>query len=541
MILQLIGGLVIALSLIAFTWKSFGAFTTSQPKTAVQGNILRLGTYLKPAPLNPFSTTDTISAHLLELIFNPLFHYDEQGEFRPDLAERLDISNDGRIYTVYLKKNVHFHDGTILTAEDAARTFQLMSDKRANPLLYKDFEGVQNWEVLSETIFKITLKEPSAHFLMTLARIYVIPKHSFASHNFQADMENFIRMPIGTGPFKLEDQDSLTGEIKLMVNPEYFGKEPALDGVDVAVYPDKEAVWSAFLRDEIDAVLHLDAASYQDIKGNAAFHVHRALSMGIYALIFNFNDPTFENLKIRQAVAYAINRNEIIRETAMGEGFRVSGPFHPASWAHNPDVPEQVYDPLKAKKILKESGLMKKDGDPLFLELLVNSKDAHMLDIAKVMRQQLQEIGVRVRFHFFSSYQELAKKAYEEHSGFQCYLLMMNTGMDPDVVRQYWHTGAAINISHYENSQVDALFDEAMKERRRDVRQQAYRKIHAKLVEDQAAVFLYAPYVFHAVSSRFEDADFLSSPFFQIYMLKDLALQPQPATVKGGDADDGNY
>lgn len=537
-VLKRIGGLLTVLSLIAFTPESWAASSVRPPAPQPEA-VLRLGTYLKPAPLDPFNTIDTVSSHLLPLIFNSLFHYDSNGELKPDLTRKLEISDDGLIYTFYLKENIKFHDGTSLTAEDAAHTFLLMSDKQISPPFSRNLEMVKEWKVISENVFQIILKEPTAHFLLNLWRIYIVPKHSFASSDPAKDLAAFVRRPVGTGPFQFENQDAVSGEMKLRANPGYFEGRPSLEEVNVRVFSDKGRIWSAFLRDEIDLVLYVEPSDYREIKNNPDFHTYRALSLGIYGLVFNLNDPVFNDRQLRQTIASAVNRKEVIEKTAAGDGFLVSGPFHPESYANDPTLPQQEYAPEKAKKILEEKGFSEKK--PLHLGLLVNSKDPHMMMMAKIIRQQLQEIGIRVRFDFASGYAELAKKTYEDPSGFQSHLLVMNTGPDPDVVRQYWHSNTQINISRYSNPKVDALFDSAIKYPDRQKRQEAYRQIHAQLAEDQPAFFLYTPYVFHAVSSRFKEADFLSSPFFQVYMLKDLSLEEQLLTTKGGDAHDGNY
>ena len=204
-------------------------------------SILQLGTYRKLAPLNPFEVSDTFSTPLMQLVFNRLVRYDAQGQFEPDLAKDWKISEDGKTYTFFLREGVRFHEGTECTAEDALYSLKLAADPVLSPSLSEPLKIIQEMKVISKFSLEIKLREPFAPFLLSLWRVYIIPKKNLS--NMPADLQNFLKNPIGTGPFIFSHQNA--SGIQLKTNLDYFEGQPSLGGVDIRVYSDKDQMWSA--------------------------------------------------------------------------------------------------------------------------------------------------------------------------------------------------------------------------------------------------------------------------------------------------------
>ena len=180
------------------------AVETQSLQTPRYGGTLRIPSYGTPAPLDPFNVTDTISSSLFDLIFSKLVRWNMkdgfQDNFEGDLAESWMVSQDGLTYTFYLRKGVKFHDGTPCTAEDVAYSFKLFSDPVVSPTYYRYFEKVEKWEILSDSVFRVKLKEPFSPFLFVIFKIRILPKHKLL--NINRNLKSFIANPIGTGAFR---------------------------------------------------------------------------------------------------------------------------------------------------------------------------------------------------------------------------------------------------------------------------------------------------------------------------------------------------
>ena len=273
-------------------------------------------------------------------------------------------------------------------------------------------------------------------------------------------------------------------------------------------------------------IFYLDPRDREALKGNPSFNLFRALAPGGYMLMFNLRDPLLSNPKIREALSLAVNRKEIIENLEGGAGVISKGPFHPNSSAYNPDIKPVDYNPLQALSLLEgegfilQDGVLNKEGKKLILNLLVDSENEHLIRIAKMIRQQLQEIGIVSKIHFFSDYKELSQMVYSDHSTFEAYLFPFNTGTDPDVAAVYWQSSSPFNLGHYQNAEVDRLFQLARRAHNPLGRAGAYQKIHRIIAEERPAVFLYVPYVFYAVSKRVFNAEKLSASLVSLHLVK---------------------
>lgn len=522
--LSILKGVFLAALLISATASPYTfAAPASLPSKPRYGGTLHLGHHQKPAPLDPFNVTDTISAPLIDLIFNKLVRVKPSGEFEPDLAERWEISEDGLTYTFYLRRGVKFHNGQECTAKDVLYSLQLKSDKKISPDFSKQFERVKEWKAPSDYVFQAILKEPFSPFLVSLWRGSIIPKAS-AIHS-SADLRKFAKSPIGTGPFIFEKQEQ-DGAIHLKGNGNYFEGRPYLDKVHIHIFSSKGQVWSAFLRGEIDIAFYLDRNDYKEIAANSSFRIAKALAPGGYMLLFNFKNKLLANEKIREAISLSINHAEILEKIEDGEGIIVNGPFHPNSWAYDLSIPTPKYDAFKASELLHAEGftlrenIFEKDGNRLVLNLLINSENEHFMRIAKMIRQQLQEIGIAIQIQPFSNYQDLHSRVYHPDSNFQIYLAAFNNiDPDPDVVSQYF-TGGSFNLGNYENSKVAHYFAIARETADLEKRGEIYKKINEIVFEEKPAIFLYIPYVFHATSNEISAPNEFFGPFISFYLTK---------------------
>lgn len=480
-----------------------------------EAGIIRLGTYRALAPLNPLETSDTFSTPLMDILFNRLIRFDKHGRYQPDLAEKWEISSDGRTYTFELRKGVRFHDGAEMTAEDAVYSIQLAADPASSASISGTLKSIEEIKTLSSHSLQIRLKEPFAPFLLSLWRVCIIPKHKLA--DFKKDLPGFLSRPVGTGPYMFEGQDA--SGLRLKSNPGYFEGAPQTDGVHVTIYESRDQLMSAFLREELDMVFYLDWTDFGEISRNDDFQTLRSLSVNGYALIFNLRKELLKKSEIREAVACALNRQELIDKLENGSGVLMEGPFHPESWAYDSGVRPALYDPQRTARILAANGF--DAGKKLSLKLLVDARNEQLVRIGKMIRQQLQESGISTEFRYFNNYEEFKRNVYQE-SEIDLFLTSVGTGPDPDVASRYWETGESIDISGYSRSEADALFRAARESAVPGERAAAYKKIQAMITEDRPAVFLYFPYALHAAVKNLQNVDRMSGSFILFQRLKDV-------------------
>jgi peptide/nickel transport system substrate-binding protein len=323
----------------------------SQDKSRYGGTLV-WGVAYKPTIINPILTTQSVSASLQDLIFNQLIRWNAKGEIEPDLAQSWEISEDGLVYTFYLRKGVKFHDGVECTAEDVKFTFDKIIDPQVNSPFRIIFQLVKDFEAVDPYIFRVTLNKPSTSFIIRLIRP-IAPKHIL--ENIDLSNASFNFHPIGTGPFKFKSWGK-DDQIVLEYNPDYYRGRPYLDKIIVKTYSDSRQLWSELMRQEVDLAMFIEREDYEVIKNDPAFKGYAIPEDYYYAISYNLDDPILSDLKVREAIAYGINRKFLIDKIAFGYGLECNGPFYPGSIGFNPQVKPIDFNPEKAKQLLAEAG-----------------------------------------------------------------------------------------------------------------------------------------------------------------------------------------
>ena len=502
------------------------------------GGTLIWGVCTKPTIINPILTTHSVSAALQEIIFNGLVRINSKGEIEPDLAESWDISNDGLIYTFYLRKGVRFHDGRECTAYDVKFTYDKLIDPGINSPFRSSFELVKDFKVIDKFTFQLTLKKSSASFIYRLVR-EIVPRHLFKKADFKNSSFNF--HPIGTGPFRFKQWDK-DNEIILEYNPDYYEGRPYLDRIMVKTYPASRDVWTALMRGEVDFTLFIEREDYEIVKNDFSFKTYTIPADYYYALVYNLNDPILSDKKIREAIAYGLNRKGLIERVGFGCGLECTGPFYPQSLGFNSDVLPFEYNPKKSQELLSEAGwkdndndgILEKEGEELEIRVLIDARNDIYKKIIMVIRQQLQEIGIKIKVQLYNNDSELTEKFLKENKS-QAYLKFLLAGIDSDQAGAYWYSKLSKRrgiLWTYGDEQIDNLFELGGVIQDKGKRAKIYQKIHKLIYEDQPACFLYFPFVFYAISNKFENIDdffTLSMPF---YTMKNWFINTRISTNK---------
>ncbi|MDD5130516.1 MAG: ABC transporter substrate-binding protein [Candidatus Omnitrophica bacterium] len=502
------------------------------------GGTLVWGTCNKPTIINPILTTTSVSMSLQGLLFNSLVRLNARGKIEPDLAESWDVSADGLTYVFHLKKGVYFHDGVECTAEDVKFTYDKILEPGVNSPFRQFFEPVSQFKVLDKHTFQITLKKPFFNFAYRLIR-EIVPRHILE----KADLGEcvFNSHPVGTGPFQFKEwgkDDQLT----LEYNPRYFEGRPYLDKIIVKIYSDSHSLWVALMRGDIDYSTFIEREDYEIIKDDLTFKAFAIPWDSYYAVFYNLADSLLAGIKIRQAIAYGVDMKELIKKVAYGYGKECIGPFYPGSSVFNSSIKPYGYDPNRSLEILKEAGwrdedndgILEKNGEKLELRVLVDTRNHVYQRIIMVIRQQLQQIGIKVKAVLYDNEEMLTPEFLAQNKPQAQLSFPMAIGDSAESLGlEDWYSLESkrlIKLWVYQNKEVERLFRLAEATTDSEKIEIIYQKIHQLIYVDQPACFLYVPFVFHAISGKFGNVDDFFTLYMPYYTMKDWYIKQ-----KGGD------
>ncbi len=478
----------------------------------VYGDAIVIGSIGDASVLIPMLASDSASHDVCDLIYNGLVKYDKDLRLVGDLAEGWEISPDGKTITFYLRRGVKWHDGVEFTAWDVLFGFKTITDPKTPTPYSGDFLEVERAEVLNRYTFRVTYREPFAPGLASWGNLVVLPRHLLEGKDITRSPLR--RHPIGTGPYKFLEWR--TGErIVLQANPDYFEGRPYIDRVIFRVIPDPSTMFMELKAGTIDwmgltPVQYARQTSDPDFVRN--FKKYKYLPFAYTYLGYNLRHPFFSDKRVRQAISYAINKEEIVKVILFGLGVVATGPYKPGTWYYNPNVKRYPYNPEKAKKLLKEAGwedtdgdgILDKDGRPFRFTVLLNWGNTARLKTAELIQWRLRQVGIDMRIRVLEWATFINE--YIDKRRFEAVILGWSTGVDPD---QYdiWHSSKTgpkeLNFISYRNPEVDRILVEARRTFDLKRRQKLYFRFQEILAEEQPYTFLYVPYALPAIHARF--------------------------------------
>jgi peptide/nickel transport system substrate-binding protein len=475
------------------------------------GDALIEATIGEPSNLIPMLASDSASHSVSGLIFNGLVKYDTDLSVIGDLAESWDISKDGLVITFHLRKGVKWTDGKEFSAEDVMFGYRTIVDEKTPSAYKEDFLQVKKAEVIDRYTFRVTYAKPFAPALTSWGSLVVLPKHLLEGKD--VTKSDLVRNPVGLGPYKLARWVS-GQELILESNKDYFEGRPYIDQYIYKVIPDTATTFLELKTGGID-MMGLTPIQYTKqtdtpfFRNN--FQKYRYPAFQYTHLAFNQKHPWFSDKRVRQAIAYGIDKNEIVDVVLFGLGRPATGPYVPNTWPYNPNVKKYDYNPEKAKELLKEAGwqdsdgdgILDKDGKPFRFTILTNVGNNLRKNTATIIQSRLEKIGIKVNIRTveWSTFvnQFIDKKRFE------AVLLGWSIGLDAD---QYdiWHSSKTrekeLNFISYRNPEVDELLEQGRRTFDIEKRKKAYYRIQEILAEEVPYVFLYVPDATPVVHAR---------------------------------------
>jgi peptide/nickel transport system substrate-binding protein len=507
---------IIFISLIFLGYTNYFQKLTTVPKNG--GEFIE-GLIGSPLYINPILSQSHVDADLdlSHLIFSGLLKYDKNLGIVPDIANKYEISEDQKTYTFYLKDNIKWHDGEKLTASDVIFTIKSIQDSDFKSPYYRSFAGV-NVEIIDDYSLKFILQEPYAAFLNILT-VGIIPQHLWYDvPAINAKLAIYNQKPIGSGPYKfkslIKEKSGVIKSYVLEKNKDYYGKVPYINKITFKFYPDYETAVSALVNKEVQSLGFLPKEHLKKFTNKRDLNLYN-VNLSQYTAIF-FNEKNNELLaskKIREALAYAINKEQIVDEVLQNQGQIIDGPILPGFLGYNQDITKYAYDPQKAVEILTNAGwkldneIFFKDDEELKITL-TTVEQTENINTANLIKEFWNSIGINVDLQIVSK--DNIEKEIINPRNYQVLLYGEIIGYDPDLF-PFWHSSQrehpGVNLANYVNRKIDQLLEDARLTNNTEVRHEKYQEFQNLLIEDLPAVFLYTPTYTYPLNKKIKGYD----------------------------------
>jgi len=461
--------------------------------------------------LIPMIASDASSHAIAGQMYLSLLKYDKDLNLTGQLAESWQVAKDNLSIRFKLRQGLKWTDGKPLTSADCAFTLKLLLDEHTQSAYKSDYVKVIRVETADALSFTVYYDEPYSPALSSWTGLAILPEHVFKG----VDIMNteLSRKPAATiGPYILGEWQAQQS-ILLSANKDYFDGPVWISERMTRIIPDSATQFLELSAGNLDS-MGLTPTQYsrlfeqkEQLKRN--YERYKYLDFGYTYLGFNLKRAPFDDARVRRAIAYAIDRQEIVDGVLLGLGEAIATPYKPGTYWVNKNIKVRPFDAGKARALLAEAGwtdsnadgVMDKDGKPLSFTILTNNGNKQRADTATIIQQRLKDVGIQVKVRLveWSAFIE----NFINKRDFDAVILGWSLSPEPDQF-SIWHssqTGARqFNFLGYNNPKVDAALVAATRIFDRAERKAFYDEVQRQIHEDVPVVFLYAPYslpVFH--------------------------------------------
>jgi ABC-type transport system substrate-binding protein len=464
---------------LALAWAAMPALVAGAEKPK-RGGVLTLAIGKDITATNPLIRTISTDESVRDLMFESLLAVDERGNIQPNLAESWEVSGGGKTYVFKLRKGVKFHNGQEMTAEDAKFAMDYTMNPKNGARGYERLTIVERVEAVDKNTLRVTLKKVSAAFLYDLSEIQafsVVPKGSL-----QEGVDKPNQFPAGTGPFKFVEWQPQQRLILERFN-DYWGPKAFLDRVILKPIANTTVRMNALRAGDVDMIERSPYEWVEQIKSGKikGLTTVEAPYAAYHQLVFNVVVPPFNNKKFRQAIAYALNKKEILQATFYGFGTVADQKYPPGHAWNIKGIPTPTNDLNKARALLAESGY---DGKPVDI-MIRQGSDAETA--ASTIQAQLKRIGLNINIRLFeySAHRTLIQKGTFTFD-------FMGSGLHPDPSSTYGVElgcipdlkSRASNYSGWCDKEVDGLLEKAEVELDAQKRKELFKQILTRTSEE---------------------------------------------------------
>ncbi len=460
-----------------------------------QGGDMLYATFSDPLFLVPFINADSASSDVCNLLFSPLLTYNEKLEIVPNAAKSFDVSKDGKTITFKLRDDVYFHNGQKMTAEDVKYSYDLIRDPAVNSPRRMDYEAVSEITTPDASTVVFKLSKVDGVILSYFVFGYVVPKSEISKYDKTKLKESeFARKPVGNGPFKFVEW--LTNQNLKMERFDKYWDGPV--GFDRYIFINSGSSATAMVKAEKGEAnrVFVPESDVARMSAIPSLNVQRYVGPVFDCVVWNTKSDFYSDIRVRQAMSYAINTQQIVSGIYKGNGRVGVSSFVPTSPYYNADAKKYNYDLAKAKALLDEAGwkvgpdgIRVKDGKKFKIFMITNKGNIMREKILQYVQSSLKMVGVQVEAQILEWNTFLTK--YVEVGKFDGYVGGFSTGLTANHMA-FYHSDkdkGFLNRGRYSNPEVDKLLDQIKDTV--DLKEQA---TLAKKV--QAIVAQEAPYTF---------------------------------------------
>jgi len=525
---KIIASFLILVFIFSFSFLGYNIFKNFTKSVPKKGGEYVEGVLGYPLFINPLlSQSSDADSDLTQLIYSGLFKFDKDGKATNDLAEKYEVSEDEKKYTIFLKKNAIWHDEVALTADDVVFTVHILQDPAYGSVLRQSWQGIEVSKVDDYTV-SFSLKNKYFGFLNKLT-LGILPKHIWEN----IDPERFFLAeynikPIGSGSYKFsamqKDSEGKVISYELVSFEKYYAEEPYISKFVLNFYPNEELMISDYNNKEIKGMSNITPSKLGSIKNKT---VVREISIPRYfAVFFNQNKSIpLASKEVREALSYATDRSVLINDIFKGKAKGVFNPFLSEMKDYNNEIEKYAFNVEKANEILENSGWKMNRGkgvrekNGIELKFTIYTIDyLELSETAKIISKEWEKIGAKAEVSILTISD--LQQNYIRPREYDSILLGQDISFSPDPYA-YWHSSQkddpGLNISLFSNKQVDELLENARQELDENARIEAYREFQKIIAEKIPAVFFYSNLYLYPMSDEVKGVEInrVNFPFWR--------------------------
>jgi len=492
---------LIMLGLILQSHQLDAAYKHAAPK---RGGVYTEGIVGELSNFNPMFATGNANQAATRLMFSSLYEYDRNGQLKPDLAEKIEIADDDLTYTVTLRDDIFWHDGEPLTADDVVYTFQTIQTPDARSPLYNSWKDITIKKLDSRHV-QFILPNKFAPFQLSLTA-GIVPEHILGDSKVtELRTSSFNQAPIGSGPFIFKGLDSESGKLEMVRNEHYHGQPPYLNRFVLNTFADEQALDEALRGGELTALADItveqetSAAQYQQFR--------LPLTNAVFAF-FNTQRGVLKDRQVREALAAAVNREQLLKEVHVNEATSRS-PLLAEHNGFNRSLLQPEGTVVQANKLLDQAGWkrgpdgIRKKGSQRLSFVITSQAGGEFPDVSEALLKIWKQMGVEVNVQLLSL-DELRNDYIVPHN-YDVLVFGIAIGADPDVFA-YWHSSQTVdggfNLSEYKSKLADEALESGRTRLDPALRAAKYQTFTRVWLRDAPAVALYRTSLNYVQSSR---------------------------------------
>lgn len=452
---------------------------TDKVSSPVQGGSINIAVQDDPKIMNPLYATDRITLTVNQSLYAPLFYMDN-GKKVYALAERAYASKDYKTYFIKLREGLTWHDGKSITADDIVFTVNQIIDETQNSPFRSQyvFDGQPVRVVkIDELTVKFVLPAATPSFEGALLYLYPIPKHIYQGEKDIAHSSKNDH-PIGSGPFKYKEY--APGEhLTLERFEDYYDGAAYLDTISYQIMDPDTA--DQALREGVVQMSLINNDEYETLSESGEYNLVTYADGRLQYMVFNMNTAAMKKKEVREAIAYALDKEEMIRISYLSSRFAdpASSIFTPDTLYHTSEVRTYDYNPEKSKQLLEQA-----DVSNLKIRLAYVKSSNTQMNQALYIQQKLKKVGIKVELKPMEASAYEKKKLDQNNTDFELSLAGYILGPDPVSYESLYKSSGVYNESHAENKDLDTLWERASVEVDSAVRQKLYVQIQQKIAKE---------------------------------------------------------